>query len=106
MVDREPWHLDKRVPIALIFTVLMQTLVAVWWAAALSSSVESITNRVEFIVSGDRRQWDAITSKNEKINELSRLNARIEGILETIVAQNARILDRIDKHQNSHGHSR
>lgn len=34
------WHLDKRVPISLIFALLLQTAGMVWWAASLSSRVE------------------------------------------------------------------
>jgi hypothetical protein len=33
----EPWHLDKRIPIALIVTIALQTAMAVWWAAAIIS---------------------------------------------------------------------
>jgi hypothetical protein len=33
----EPWHLDKRIPIALIVTIALQTAMAVWWAAAITT---------------------------------------------------------------------
>jgi uncharacterized protein YlxW (UPF0749 family) len=32
----EQWHLDKRVPIALIFTLFVQTAAAIWWAASIN----------------------------------------------------------------------
>lgn len=38
------WHLDKRIPIALIFTLIVQTGVAVWWMADLSSRVDVATD--------------------------------------------------------------
>jgi hypothetical protein len=41
--DAGAWHLDKRIPIALIFTLIVQTAVAVWWLADLSSRVDSAT---------------------------------------------------------------
>lgn len=40
MNDNGPWHLDKRVPIALIMALLVQTSGAVWWAASISGTVE------------------------------------------------------------------
>lgn len=38
-MSAEPWHLDRKVPLALIFTIAMQTGLGVWWAASLSSEV-------------------------------------------------------------------
>ena len=35
--DRESWHLNKKVPIALILTIVVQTAGAVWWVALLES---------------------------------------------------------------------
>ena len=45
MEDREQWHLDKRVPIALIFAILIQSVAAVWWAASISERVQHIEER-------------------------------------------------------------
>lgn len=41
MIDQqtEPWHLDKRIPIAVIFTMLMQTAGIVWWASSITERV-------------------------------------------------------------------
>jgi hypothetical protein len=33
------WHLDKRVPLALIFTILVQTAMGFWWASGLTERV-------------------------------------------------------------------
>lgn len=37
----ETWKLDRHIPIAVIFALLVQTGGAVWWMSALSSRVES-----------------------------------------------------------------
>lgn len=42
----EGWHLDKRLPIALIITIAVQTAGLVWWAASLSSRVDEQARRV------------------------------------------------------------
>jgi hypothetical protein len=34
------WKLDRHIPIAVIFTIIMQTGVAIWWMADLSSRLE------------------------------------------------------------------
>jgi hypothetical protein len=38
-IEEEPWHLDKRVPVALIFTLMVQTSGIVWWASSISERV-------------------------------------------------------------------
>jgi peptidoglycan hydrolase CwlO-like protein len=37
----EQWHLDKRVPIALIFTLFVQSAAAIWWAASINQRMAS-----------------------------------------------------------------
>lgn len=36
------WHLDKRIPIALIVLILLQSGTAVWFASAISSRVDQL----------------------------------------------------------------
>ena len=37
-----PWHLDKRVPVALILALVVQTFGLGWWAASISWRVTSL----------------------------------------------------------------
>ena len=94
-----PWHLDRRVPIALIVAIIMQSVAAVWWAATVTETIGTLTEKMDFNASGDRRQWDEINQTKLRVDEISRSQARVEGVLEHIVRQNTRILDRIDKWQ-------
>lgn len=41
------WHFDKRVPIALMMTIFVQTAGAVWWAASISERVAVVERRVD-----------------------------------------------------------
>lgn len=36
------WHLDKRVPIALILALLLQTASGVWWGARIDARVAAL----------------------------------------------------------------
>lgn len=51
-VDRE-WHLDKKVPIALIFSIVVQTGVIVWWGARLDARVGNLEKGDETRVTKD-----------------------------------------------------
>lgn len=36
------WHLDKKVPIALILAIVGQTAMGVWWASNISTRVDNL----------------------------------------------------------------
>jgi cell division protein FtsB len=46
-MSKEPWHLDRKVPIALILTILLQSGAAVWFAANLGNRVVVLERDVE-----------------------------------------------------------
>ena len=48
----EPWHLDLRVPIALILAIIGQTAGAVWWASTISGAVADHARRVALLEAG------------------------------------------------------
>jgi hypothetical protein len=39
LADGQGWHLDKRVPIALILALAIQVMAGVWAAATLSATI-------------------------------------------------------------------
>lgn len=40
--ERRHWHLGREIPVAVIMTMLIQTLGIVWWASGLSSRVDQL----------------------------------------------------------------
>ena len=68
--DDGRWHLDRRVPIALIVTILLQTAGLVWWAASLTERVNTLERRA-----------DASAPQAERI---TRLEVNIETVKEGI----------------------
>lgn len=40
--EQNDWHLDKKVPLSLIFTILLQTIAVVWFGAKMDSRVETL----------------------------------------------------------------
>lgn len=40
------WHLDKRIPIALLIGLLCNAAAGVWWASQLTSRVDSVERAV------------------------------------------------------------
>lgn len=66
------WHLDKRVPIALIVSILMQTGGIVWWGATASERLNAL-----------ERKADAAATQPERLARVeTKLEAVQDGILE------------------------
>lgn len=79
MANPEPWHLDRRVPIALILTVAIQTAGMVWWASALSSQVASHDRWIQKAevtlarsAEDDRRTSELLGRLDERLGSLQR----------------------------------
>lgn len=45
--DDRQWHLDKRVPLALIITIVVQTIGVSWWAATTSIRLEMVERKMD-----------------------------------------------------------
>lgn len=73
--DDGQWHLDKRVPIALIVTLVFQAAAGLWWASG-------VNNRVLHL--------EQISGKNTGYNgRIIRVEERLKSVLSTV--------DRIEK---------
>jgi hypothetical protein len=68
--DQKHWHLDRRVPIALIVTIAIQTAGIIWWASDVNARVSQL-----------ERQAVAAGPQSERI---IRLETQIEAIREGI----------------------
>jgi len=79
--SREPWHLDRKVPISLLGMIAAQTVATIWWAATTDSRITAITVDVSRV----ERKID------EQKDDPVRL-ARLEGFREDL----ARRLDRFE----------
>lgn len=75
--DDARWHLDKRVPIALIITIAVQTAGIVWWASSLSERVNTLERRAD----ASAPQGDRLTRVEVKIENVQEGIARIERLI-------------------------
>lgn len=77
------WHLDKKVPLALIMTIVGQTIVAAWGASNLWTRVAEL-----------ERQMQAAAPQFERI---IRLEAKVDGITGSLAEIKALIVRRSDQ---------
>ena len=91
--DREPWHLDKRVPVALIFAILLQTGTAFWWAASINERVTTAEEEIERI---DARQDQDREIAQLQAVQLGRIEEQING-LRNDIGRLLSVMERINR---------
>lgn len=84
-VGREPWHLDKKVPLALIMAMALQTLGVIWWAASLSTRVDHQERQIIALNASDaqakqeaRRIGEWLSRVDERIAAQTEMLRRLE----------------------------
>ena len=81
---QEQWHLDKRVPIGIIFALLIQTITFFTIAAAWKTSVDVRIERLEETAVDSTKQGDRILILEQKFNYIVDSLARIEKKLDIV----------------------
>ena len=75
------WHLDKKVPLSLIFAMLVQVVVVVWAIADVKKDVEVLKAAMVIQYDRDSRQdraaGDAVGLVREDIKEVKLMLARL-----------------------------
>jgi TolA-binding protein len=75
--EPEHWHLDKRVPVAIIFAILLQTAGAIWWAATIQGRV---SNNERGIANLDMRTDNMRNAAQAQAIQLGRIEEQITGL--------------------------
>lgn len=80
MIDKsdERWHIDRKLPIALIVTLVLtfsgQTFTAIWWASKTDSRIEAL----------ERQTTAAVPTTTEQGTRLTRVETRLEAVQDGI----------------------
>ena len=75
--QKEQWHLDKRVPVAIIFAIFMQTAGAIWWASSIQSRVSTNETSIARLTDHSEDLRDAV---HEQAIQLGRIEEQITGL--------------------------
>ena len=75
--DDNSWHLDRRVPLALILTIAIQTVGIVWWASSLTERVSVLEKRQD----ATAPQSDRITRLEVNVEYVKDGITRIERLI-------------------------
>lgn len=80
---RESWHLDKKVPLSLIFAMLVQTGMVVWAVADIKKDVEVLKMQAISQHDRDERQDRAASDTYGRLSlYLEKIDAKLDRIVE------------------------
>lgn len=79
------WHLDKRVPISLIVTIIFQTIIFVFWFGNFSAKTDQRLEYLEITIQDRATSISRISSLETKVNINSSKLDRIEDKLDRVI---------------------
>jgi len=75
------WHLDRRVPLALIITLAIQTMTVVWWASGVNITINQHALRIEQLAA---RADSAAQAASAQAIQLARIEEGLSGLRQDI----------------------
>lgn len=94
-MEANGWHLKKEVPLALIASILVQTIALVWFISKLDSRVDNLEVKSLEQQAYDRRQWDDINSTRQTVANNDKRIATIEAKQDHMIRQIDKLVDRL-----------
>ena len=80
---KESWHLDKKVPLSLIFAMLIQAAMVIWAVADIKKDVEILKSRVTTQQDRDDRQDQSMSDAVQRfVSRLERIDSKLDRLIE------------------------
>lgn len=82
--DDGGWHLDKKVPLALIFAMLIQAAGVIAWASSATGSINTLIRDVAVLTANDKERGvklEEVISLKVEVRHINDSIARIEAAL-------------------------
>jgi hypothetical protein len=77
------WHLDKKVPLGLIFTILVQAGMVIWAIADIKKDVELLKQDAAALHIRDSQNSDALNMAMKTVNDtFIRLDTKLDRLIE------------------------
>lgn len=80
------WHFDRRVPLALIGMMLVQTATIVWWASRINTRVEHLEEKTR----DDAEVVQRVTTVETEVRSMKEYDRRIDSKLDRLFERRRR----------------
>ncbi len=91
-IRTERWVIDKKIPIALIFVVALQTLGFTWGAATLSNEVKNNENSIEKLEIDSRMISNKLEDRSQIFQTIEVSNRNFDAMREDLLQIKSRLL--------------
>jgi len=82
-MENEHWMLDRKVPVALIAAILLQSAVGIWWAATQSTKIDSLERQAGAAVVAVQNATASSASLSERLTKLeTKFDYVVDGLVE------------------------
>jgi hypothetical protein len=88
------WHLDKKVPIAIIVTLLIQTGGIIWWARGIDKTQADQQRRIEAI---EKATNDAALSRESVTAKMASIETALKYQNDTLIEIKAAVRDLVQR---------
>lgn len=89
---QQHWHLDKRVPLSMIFALLVYAVTAIWFASGISTRMDFNERKLDEV---DDKAVEALNKQSELLERLARIEERGN--------QQIRLLERLESRLSKEG---
>jgi hypothetical protein len=81
--NEEHWHLDKKVPLSLIFAMLVQAALVIWAVADIKKDVEILKTQMSTQHDRDERQDKSANDTYQRLSyQLEKMDAKLDRLVE------------------------
>lgn len=83
--DEDRWKLDKHIPVAVIFTIVVQGVAGVWWVSGLQHSVQDHERRLVIQEAAKISERMAVVEAQmrESREQQNEINRKLDRLLES-----------------------
>lgn len=81
--QKDSWHLDKKVPLSLIFAMLLQAAMVIWAVADIKKDVEVLKAQATTQLARDDRQDKSVAEAVQQfVSRLERMDSKLDRLIE------------------------
>ncbi|WP_303982377.1 hypothetical protein [Dongia mobilis] len=80
------WHLDKKVPVALILAIVIQTATAIWWASGVDQRLAGL----EVAAPDNRKAWEKLAVVESQVTGMRADLTELRQLLLSYMQKNSR----------------
>lgn len=85
--EQEKWHVDRAIPLVLIFGIMIQTAGAFWWASSQTAINTQQDQQITALTMTLTRLAENLTERNERLAKLEAIGDMVNKKVDAVVSK-------------------